>query len=189
MLYKALTRTFLAIVCVVLVAGCAGHLRASAPFNASLDEPYRLDSGDRVRIIVFGQTDLSNSFSVDGTGRMALPLVGSVDARGLTTAELEKAIAAKLRAGFLRDPHVTAEVEIYRPFFALGEVNTPGRYAFVNGLTGREAVAIAGGFTPRAVKDRIRISRDYQGRTVEATVPLDYPVRPGDTVQVIERWF
>ncbi|MCB1477140.1 MAG: polysaccharide export protein [Rhodobiaceae bacterium] len=189
MLYRALTRTFLAFACVLLVAGCAGHLRSSAPFNASLDEPYRLDSGDRVRIIVFGQNDLSNSFSVDGAGSMALPLVGSVDARGLTTQELERAIATKLKAGFLRDPHVTAEVEIYRPFFAMGEVNTPGRYAFVNGLTGREAVAIAGGFTPRAVKDRIRVSREYQGRTVEATVPLDSPVRPGDTVQVIERWF
>lgn len=179
----------MAFCCLWLVAGCAGQMRATAPFGADADEPYRLDSGDRIRVIVFGQADLSNSFSVDGDGYVALPLVGSVAARGLTTRELEQAIAAKLRDGYLRDPRVTAEVEIHRPFFALGEVNAPGRYAFVNGLTGREAVAIAGGFTPRAVKDRIRISRQHRGQTMEATVPLDHPVRPGDTIQVIERWF
>ncbi|MGE0844830.1 MAG: polysaccharide biosynthesis/export family protein [Flavobacteriaceae bacterium] len=167
---------------------CASN-RHVAGFTASGEQPYLLDSGDRIRIIVFGQEELTNSFAVDGAGVVSLPLIGDVPARGRTTGQLEQSIAAKLRQGFLRDPHVTAEVEIYRPFFTLGEVAAPGRYAYVNGMTARNAVSIAGGFTPRAVKNRVKIVRQFNGEEIEAVVPIDTPVRPGDTVQVIERWF
>ena len=106
---------------------------------------YTLDSGDKVRVIVFGQDNLSNVYSVDGSGAVALPLIGPVRARGLTTFELSNEIAGKLRRKYVKDPKVTVEVETYRPFFILGEVNKPGQYPFVNAMTVEAAVAIAEG--------------------------------------------
>jgi len=118
-----------------------------------------------------------------------MPLIGPVEARGKTTSELAGAIGAKLRAGYIREPHVAVEVENFRPFFILGEVTNAGQYAYVNGLTVQSAVAIAGGFSPRALKTNAHVSRIVDGRTVTATVPLSYPLRPGDTVTIDERWF
>src|ERR1700675_3632932 len=116
-------------------------LVAGAPLPA-----YTLDSGDRLRIVVFGQDGLTNSYAVDTAGNITLPLIGAVHARGLTTAELAGALAARLRQGFLREPHVAVEVELYRPFFILGEVVFPGQYPYVPNMTIETAVAIAGGF-------------------------------------------
>jgi polysaccharide export outer membrane protein len=96
---------------------------------------YTLDSGDRLRVVVFGQESLTNSYSVDAAGNITMPLIGAVHARGLTTAELTRVIAARLRQGFLREPHVAVEVELYRPFFILGEVNFPGQYPYVPNMT------------------------------------------------------
>jgi polysaccharide export outer membrane protein len=153
------------------------------------NEPYTLDSGDRLRIVVFGQDGLSNTYIVDATGKIYMPLIGAVSARGCTTAELARAIADKLRNGFVREPHVAVEVEIYRPFFILGEVVAPGQYPFVPNMTVETAVAIAGGFTPRAYRYDVDISRSASGVTARQKVPLIAPVRPGDTVTVSERWF
>jgi polysaccharide export outer membrane protein len=118
-----------------------------------------------------------------------MPLIGSVEARGRTTSQLGNAIAARLRAGFVREPHVAVEVETHRPFFILGEVVASGQYAFVNGMTVETAVAIAGGFSPRAFKSHATVGRGVDGQTVHATVPISYPLRPGDTVTIEERWF
>jgi polysaccharide biosynthesis/export protein len=126
-------------------------LVAGAPTPA-----YTLDSGDRLRIVVFGQDGLTNSYAVDTAGNITLPLIGAVHARGLTTAELSGALAARLRQGFLREPHVAVEVELYRPFFILGEVVFPGQYPYVPNMTIETAVAIAGGFTPRAFRPHRR---------------------------------
>jgi polysaccharide export outer membrane protein len=159
----------------------------SAP---ALDEgPYTLDAGDKLRIVVFGQDALSNSYAVDAGGRVALPLIGAVPARGLTTAQLSEAIAARLKQKFLRDPSVVVEVETYRPFFVLGEVAYPGQYPYVPNMTVESAVAIAGGFTPRAARDRVTVTRKANGSTARYSLPLQYPVRPGDTLTVSERWF
>ena len=125
--------------------------------------PYRLASGDRLRVIVFGQDNLSNSFSVDGAGIISMPLIGRVRAQGLTTAELEHAIAARLRQGYMRDPSVSVEVEAFRPFFVLGEVEIAGQYPFINGMTVQNAIAVAGGFTPRALEDSVDITRIVDG--------------------------
>ena len=114
--------------------------------------PYTLDSGDRLRIMVFGQEGLSNIYIVDVSGKIAMPLIGAVSARGLTSTQLARAIADRLRQGFVREPHVAVEVEIYRPFFILGEVIAPGQYPYVPNMTVETAVAIAGGFTPRAYR-------------------------------------
>ncbi|MBZ0216589.1 MAG: polysaccharide export protein [Fimbriimonadaceae bacterium] len=151
--------------------------------------PYTLDSGDRLSIVVFGQTDLSKTYAVDGGGNLAMPLIGAVPARGLTIRELENKIAQELRQGFLRDPNVTVEVQTYRPFFVLGEVRNPGQYPYVNGMTIQTAVAIAGGYTERANKRLADISRQYSGRIIKGRVGSDYPIQPGDTVSINERFF
>ncbi|HEY8442942.1 MAG TPA: polysaccharide biosynthesis/export family protein [Xanthobacteraceae bacterium] len=153
------------------------------------NEPYTLDSGDRLRVVVFGQDGLSNNYIVDATGKIHMPLIGTVSARGCTTAQLARVIADKLRNGFVREPHVAVEIEIYRPFFILGEVVAPGQYPYVPNMTVETAVAIAGGFTPRAYRYDADISRSASGVTSRQKVPLIAPVRPGDTVTVSERWF
>ena len=150
---------------------------------------YALDSGDKLRVVVFGQDGLSASYSVDTSGSITMPLIGAVTARGHTPAQLQAAIGAKLRQGFVREPHVAVEVEAYRPFFILGEVTLPGQYPYVANMTVETAVAIAGGYTPRAQKHRIAISRQVGGLTEQRIVSPNYPVHPGDTVKVAERWF
>ena len=169
--------------------GCAMSRYDAQNLQASISQPYLLASGDRVRVIVFGQENLSNSFSVDGAGNISMPLIGLVRAYGLTTADLSTAIGTKLRDGYLRDPRVSVEVEAFRPFFVLGEVNVSGQYPFINGMTVRNAVAVAGGFGPRAWQDGVDLTRVVGGRAVTATVPLNFVVRPGDTLAVKERFF
>ncbi len=160
--------------------------------DVALESPqkgYTLDSGDKLRVVVFGQDGLSASYSVDIGGNITMPLIGSVPARGKTPAQLQQAIAAKLRDGYIREPHVAAEVEAYRPFFILGEVTLPGQYPYVANMTVETAVAIAGGFTPRAQKWRVEVSHPAGGVTETLVVSPNYPVRPGDTIKIAERWF
>jgi polysaccharide biosynthesis/export protein len=153
------------------------------------DGPYALDSGDRLRVVVFGQDGLTNSYVVDASGRIDMPLIGSVPARGATTDQLAGRIAGQLRDGYIREPHVAVEIEAYRPFFILGEVTAPGQYPFVANMTVETAVAIAGGFGPRGVRDHVTITRNVGGRLFRFAAPTTYPVRPGDTITIPERWF
>jgi len=164
----------------------AAEIAAYAPIE---NKPYTLDSGDRLRIVVFGQDGLSNSYLVDASGYIAMPLIGSVLARGGTTEELSARIAHKLRQGYINDPHVAVEIEAYRPFFILGEVTQPGQYPYVADMTVETAVAIAGGFGPRAYRQTVTVTRMNHGQSVHLTVPKSFPLRPGDTVDVHERWF
>ena len=160
------------------------------PVAATFDDgPYTLDSGDKLRIVVFGQDALSNNYTVDAAGQVTLPLAGAIEARGLTTAQLGNAIAGRLKSGYVRDPSVAVEIETYRPFFVLGEVTYPGQYPYVPNMTVEKAIAIAGGFTPRATRDKVTITRKVQGVPARYALPLRYPLRPGDTVEVSERWF
>ncbi|MCG8558836.1 MAG: polysaccharide export protein [Hyphomicrobiales bacterium] len=158
------------------------------PF-ANENPTYRLDSGDRLRIVVFGQQNLSRTYGVDGGGYISMPLIGAVAARGATTFELERRIAGQLRVKYVKDPKVTVEVETYRPFFILGEVRRAGQFPYVNGMTVQTAVAIAGGFSERAKESEMELTRRANGRTVTRSVPPNYPVRPGDTIKVTERFF
>lgn len=161
----------------------------AVPVAAGPGPRYTLDSGDRLRIVVFGQEGLTNSYAVDAGGNITMPLIGSVRARGLTGAELAGAITGRLRQGFIREPHVAVEIEAHRPFFILGEVTMPGQYPFVPNMTVETAVAIAGGFSPRAKRDGVTVSRNVQGQTFRGAIPLTYPIQPGDTIVVGERWF
>jgi polysaccharide export outer membrane protein len=153
------------------------------------DPNYRLDSGDRLRVLVYGQEGLTNTYAIDAGGMVTLPLIGAVPARGQTPAELAADIAARLRNGFIREPSVAVEIESYRPFFILGEVAAPGQYPYVPNMSVESAVAIAGGFSPRAKRDQVILTRGNVSGMVRAAVPLGTPLNPGDTVLVGERWF
>jgi len=182
-----LVRSLALLAALLALAACASTRAPSV--DPAFETPYVLDSGDKLRVVVFGQEGLSNSYAVDGAGKIAMPLIGAVEARGRTTEELSRVITARLRSGYVREPHVAVEVEIHRPFFILGEVTAAGQYAFVNGMTVETAVAIAGGFTPRALKTHATVGRLVDGQMVHATVPITYPLRPGDTITIEERWF
>ncbi len=161
---------------------------ASAPANGG-QQTYTLDSGDKLRVVVFGQDGITNSYMVDAGGNISLPLVGIVPARGFSTQQLSHMIAERLKQGYVREPHVSVEVEAYRPFFILGEVTNPGQYPYVANMTAETAIAIAGGFAPRAAKGKVEITRSAPGQQMHGDVPLGFPLRPGDTIVVKERWF
>jgi polysaccharide export outer membrane protein len=156
---------------------------------AKEDGPYTLDAGDKVRVVVFGQDNLSNSYTVSAGGQVTLPLIGAVRARGSTTQQLAGTIAAELKQSYIRDPSVAVEVEVYRPFFVMGEVTYPGQYPFVPDMTVEKAISIAGGFTPRAYKDPVTVTRKINGVPERRALPLHSTVRPGDVITVSERWF
>jgi len=177
----------IAIALAPLLGGCQSVW--APPSTAASTGPYQLDSGDRLRIVVYQQVDLTSTYSVDPAGQITMPLIGTVSARGLTTKALETAIADRLRQGFLRDPSVSVQVETFRPFFILGEVTQPGQYAFVSGMTGEKAVAIASGFTPRARQTEVWITRRGKNEVLRISQPISDPIQPGDTVQIPERWF
>src|ERR1043166_4408069 len=153
------------------------------------EPPYTLDTGDKLRVTVFGQDGLSNTYTVNASGAITVPLIGTVPARGLTTDQLARAVADRLKRGFVREPHAAIEVDTYRPFLILGGVTIPGQYAYVPHMTVENAIAIAGGFTPRAYKWDIRIDRPIPGGVARKSVPPLTRVRPGDTIVITERWF
>jgi polysaccharide biosynthesis/export protein len=158
---------------------------AAAPAAATHDAPYHLDAGDKLRVVVFGQEGLTNTYAIDAGGSITMPLIGAVAARGKTPAGLAADISARLRNGYIREPSVAVEVETYRPFFILGEVAAPGQYPYVPNMSVESAVAIAGGFSPRAKRDSVTLTHNA-GRAI---VPLGTPINPGDTIFVGERWF
>ena len=153
------------------------------------DSAYHLDAGDRLRVVVYGQEGLTNTYAIDAAGSIAMPLIGTVRARGRTPSGLAAEIAAKLRNGFIREPSVAVEIEAYRPFFILGEVAAPGQYPYVPNMTVESAVAIAGGFSPRARRDSVTVTHTEASGSGRYVVPLGTSIGPGDTVFVGERWF
>ena len=161
----------------------------AAPAPPAYDSSYHLDAGDKLRVVVYGQEGLTNTYAIDASGMITMPLIGRVPARGRTPAGLAGDIAAKLRNGYIREPSVAVEVETYRPFFILGEVAAPGQYPYVPNMTVESAVAIAGGFSPRARRDFVTVTHTDGAGTARFMVPLGTPIGPGDTVQVGERWF
>jgi polysaccharide export outer membrane protein len=159
------------------------------PMQAAPAPGYRLRPGDRLRITVFGHPDLSGAFDLDAAGRIAFPLIGQVDLAGRTPRAAERALVDRLKPDYLRQPHVGLQVLNLRPVYILGEVETPGSYAYRSGLTVMEAVALAGGFSFRADPDDIAISRARDdGRRRRQAAP-DTRVLPGDTVYVDSRLF
>jgi polysaccharide biosynthesis/export protein len=162
---------------------------AAVPTPVAHEVAYRLDAGDRLRVVVYGQEGLTNTYAIDAGGAITMPLIGAVAARGRTTSGLAAEIAAKLRSGYIREPSVAVEIEAYRPFFILGEVAAPGQYPYVPNMSVETAVAIAGGFSPRAKRDRVTLTHASEQGATRIVVPLGTAVAPGDTVLIGERWF
>ncbi|MEM1382784.1 MAG: polysaccharide biosynthesis/export family protein [Pseudomonadota bacterium] len=149
-------------------------------------EAYQLGAGDRLRIVVFDEEDLSGEFELDSTGNFSMPLIGTVDGLGLSPRQLEERITTRLLDGYLRSPRVSIEVLNYRPFFILGEVNNPGQYPYQSGMTVLNAAAMAGGFTFRADEDDIEVQRG-ESDAFEALPSTS--IQPGDIIRVKERLF
>ena len=161
---------------------------AAAP-PARFDGGYRLDAGDKLRVVVYGQEGLTNTYAIAAAGSITMPLIGQVPARGRSPASLAAQITARLRNGYIREPSVAVEIESYRPFFILGEVQAPGQYPYVPNMTVESAVAIAGGFSPRAKRDMVTLTHTDANGAARYAVPLGTSLAPGDTVLVGERWF
>ena len=153
------------------------------------DSGYQIGADDKLRVTIFDEPNLSGEFSVDGRGNLSLPLVGQVPVGGLTVPEIESLLIQRYSAGFLKNPRVAIDVLTYRPFFILGEVNLPGRYAYVNGMTVITAVAMGGGYTYRADKTDVKIRRETPEGPKELRVKPDSLVTPGDVIEIGERLF
>lgn len=145
---------------------------------------YRLGTGDKVRVIVYGEDDLGGEFQVDATGQVRLPLIGQVKAGGLTARTVEMNISTALAAGYVNNPRVSVEVTAYRPLYIVGEVRKPGEYPFANGMSAASAIALAGGFTPRAQESVVYIRRDGQVREEQAAPSEQTVIGPGDVLTV-----
>jgi polysaccharide export outer membrane protein len=173
----------LAIIGVLSVVGCARDL---APLPMSKPGPYQLGAGDEIRMITWGEEQLTGTFKVDDNGDVAIPLLGPVRAGGLSTVQLQDAVTRGLdRSDILHGASVSIEVTTYRPIYILGEVSHPGSYPFQIGMTMVTAVAVAGGFTYRAIDSTGSVLRGNQEFRAERTSPL----QPGDTVTILQRHF
>lgn len=156
--------------------------------SASAQSGYKLGTGDKLKVTVFGEDDASGEYEVDATGAISPRLLGRVEVKGLTVSQVEQLLADQYRSrGFFRNPRISIELTNLRPFFILGEVEKRGSYPYMNGLTVAQAVAVAGGYTYRASRSRITIQR--AGSAKEEPVSEDAPVYPGDIVRVPERFF
>jgi len=180
---------FYVLIAVIFFMAAGASEADSADRTQSVRDIYTLGSGDRVKVTVYGETDLSGVFEVSGAGTLAYPLIGDVEAGGKTISELEKKIVAKLANGYLRKPRVSIEVTNYRPFYILGEVKRPGSYAYVEGMKIVNAVAMSGGFTYRARKQKFLVRRAGAPKDSETEAKPDDLLYPGDVIRVPERFF
>ena len=161
----------------------------AAPASAQVQQEYRIGPGDRLDVTVFGHADLSGEVQVDGSGRISMPLLGQVEANDKTITELQVDITVALDRDFIINPRISIEVVNYRPFFILGQVNKPGSYPYIEGMSVRMAVALAGGYTRRAREDPVVIIRANDPEQTAQEVDADTLVLPGDTIKVERRLF
>lgn len=186
MLFERARILFCRIVTLLLI-GVAMALPANA--QSATDGAYRLGTGDKVRVTVYNEPTLSGEFDVNDQGMVSLGLIGPVAIGGKTLSEAQELITQKYGKDYLVNPRVNVEVLNYRPFFILGEVKNPGSYPYVNGMTVVNAVALAGGYTPRANHDRIFVKRAADPKAGEQPAKEDSVILPGDIVRVAERFF
>lgn len=152
---------------------------------------YKLGNGDKIKVTIFGEQELSGTYLVNEEGFLSMPLIGDIEVKGQTIQDVKNTIIARLSDGYLVDPSVAIEVAEFRPIYVMGEVNAPGKYSFITDMTVRNAVAIAGGFTYRANQKSVRILRELNKHSVYRIegVDPDMKIEPGDTVLIKERFF
>lgn len=177
----------LTIVLSLPLAGCA--TTRPATYLVDTKGPYQLDTGDAVRVTVYGDEELSDTYRIDDSGAIAFPLVGPVQVRGQTTKTAGARIAAALENGYMRNPDIAVEVAEYRPFFIQGEIGNSGQFPYVFGMTVRSAISVAGGFSDTADRNQAVVYRRQGNQMVKGSVNLDFPIVPGDTIVIQERWF
>lgn len=187
---RVLTTTVLVLTCLfssLAASAFAAQDAKTPPQTTSLSSIYKLGSGDKMHITVYGEPDLSGDFAVDGQGNISMPLIGAVAAANMTADDLAQSITSKLKQGYLLDPKVSIEVTDFRPYYIMGEVNKPGEYPYANGLNVINAVARAEGFTYRAVQKRVFIKHSGESTEEEVALTPDLQVMPGDTIRIAER--
>ncbi|NNF79021.1 MAG: polysaccharide export protein [Rhizobiales bacterium] len=186
----------------IVIGGCNGQIdnsllsSSNSQQNGLIIEPtagsdtqYRLGTGDKVRLIVYGEPELSGEFVIDGAGVVNLPLIGSVRAKGTTVQQFQQRVVDAFKNGYLNDPKVAAEVLNYRPFFITGEIKQGGQYPFRSGLTVQDSIAIAGGYTYRADIDKVYIRREGRDKEIAVSLKSRVPIVPGDNIRIPERYF
>ncbi|MET0309793.1 MAG: polysaccharide biosynthesis/export family protein [Sphingomonas sp.] len=172
------------------LGGCANNVSQLPPVESVADQTYRLGPGDELRVVVYGFDSMTNAYTVSDAGTISLPLISSLEVEGLSTAELETAISGQLRTRDLAPrASVSVQVQKFRPFYILGEVQRPGQYPYVPGMTVLTAVSIAGGYTFRANKQDAELIRTRKRVSYRARAGSDARVLPGDTLMVPEAWF
>ena len=160
-----------------------------SPADDNVDNATQLSVGDKLRITVFEDQNISGEYQIADNGVVVMPFIGDVPASGMTQKQLEAKLTAQYSQGYLVNPHISVRVLSLRPFYILGEVNTPGVYDYTPSLTVFKAIAIAGGFTPRAKKDDYTIIRTSGENSTEIDADDLTPILPGDAIRVDERFF
>jgi polysaccharide export outer membrane protein len=184
-----LGRNAVLVAALVLLSAVVFSQSSFAESENGPDAAYRLGSGDKLHITIFNQTDFNGDYEIDSSGNVQLPLIGSFPAAGMTVAEFQKALTAKLSEGYFVNPNITVAVLNYRPFYIIGEVNKPGEYPYVSGMSILTAVALAGGYTTRANDSEAYIRRSGQNKEVEVPADESSKVQPGDIIRITERFF
>ncbi|MCH9808333.1 MAG: polysaccharide export protein [Alphaproteobacteria bacterium] len=177
----------------VLTFGCADGNSLPPPSFATntgpgLENAYRLDIGDKVKLSVFDEENISGEYEVNGRGNMAVPLIGEIPAKGRSLKELKRTLSARLANGYIKNPRISLDITNYRPIYVHGEVKSGGKFQYHNNLTFEDAVAMAGGYTYRAQKSYLILTRAGQ-RPVRLPLPASIPVLPGDNILISERFF
>lgn len=183
-----------AITAAVLAGACADAGMVTGPQFATHQgkQPihliYRLGVGDKLKVSVFGEENLSGQFEVNAFGQVSMPLIGEMPAKGLALNEFRDRVVHRLTEGYLKNPKVAVEILNYRPIFVHGEVKSGGEFQFKNGISLRDAVAMAGGYSYRANQSYLYIGREGEP-DIAVQMPADIPVLPGDNIRIPERFF
>jgi protein involved in polysaccharide export with SLBB domain len=176
-------------VSIIILAACESNF----PKEEFYEQPkqaksskFTLGSGDYIRVTVYEHNDLSGNYGINDSGQISLPLISQIDAEGKTLSQLEREITRELSRNFIINPKVSIEVITRRPFCILGEVRNPGCFSHVHGMNSAQAVAIAGGYTYRAFKNKFAITRE-DGRKVAGDAST--AIHGGDMLEIFERYF
>jgi polysaccharide export outer membrane protein len=185
------TTLFALVLCTGILSACADNSAAPQAFltTSQSQQTYRLGVGDKLKVAVYGEQDLSGQLEVNALGTVQVPLIGEVPARGLSLPEFREQVQRRLADGYVKSPKVSVEILSYRPMFVHGEVKNGGEFAFKHGTRLRDAVAMAGGYTYRAEKSYVLLTRDGQQREMSVPMPSEFVLMPGDNIRVPERFF
>lgn len=181
--------------CAAVLSACADstsrsvvHLAADSK-ETTLPRTYRLGIGDKIKLGVYGEQDLSGQFEVNALGAVPMPLIGEVPAKGLSLQEFRDHVQRRLADGYVKAPKVNVEIIAYRPIFIHGEVRNSGEFAFKNGTRLRDVIAMSGGYTYRAEQGYALVTRDSEAAEIRVRLPSDFVVLPGDNIRIPERFF